>query len=50
MKNCNSSCLKNCYQDKQLLFLVVGFILGILSYVVIEKLLEQNKKDKNNKK
>ena len=33
----------NCYEDKQLIFLIVGFLLGIISYIVVERLLKNNK-------
>ena len=50
MKNCKGPCLPHCYQDKQLIFLVVGFILGILAYIVVERLLNNKKEeDKFNK-
>lgn len=38
--------LNSCYQDKQLIFLVTGFLLGVVSYVVIERLLNNKKEDK----
>ena len=44
MKNNN-----NCYQDKQLIFLLVGFLLGIISYIVIERLINKNIKNKDEK-
>ncbi len=45
MKNCKGPCLPHCYQDKKVLYLVIGFAIGVISYALVERIIV---KPKNN--
>lgn len=32
-------CLPHCYSDERIIYLVIGFILGIIAYVIIDRIL-----------
>lgn len=46
MKNLKGPCLPHCYQDKNVMYLFIGFAIGIISYALVEKIIV---KPKNNK-
>ena len=35
--NCCNPCLPNCASDQRIIYLVIGFILGLISYILIDK-------------
>ena len=32
-------CLPHCYSDERIIYLVIGFILGIIAYTIIDRIL-----------
>lgn len=42
------SCEGPCYKDEKLIYLLIGFILGALSVIVVDKILEKRKKKNTN--
>jgi hypothetical protein len=36
MKNTQGPCLPHCYKDEKLIFLLIGFILGIGAYILAD--------------
>lgn len=50
-KNCIGPCLPHCASDQRVIYLVIGFILGILCYIFIDKIiLKDSNKSENNYK
>lgn len=43
MKNCKGPCLPHCYQDKKVLYLVIGFAIGVISYALVERIIVKPK-------
>ena len=55
MKNsCQGPCLSHCFREEKFIYLVVGFILGVVIYEIINRILDKitdieiKKKIKNN--
>lgn len=48
-KNIQGPCLSHCYKDEKLLYLVVGFILGIIAYAMVERILVKPKDNQERK-
>lgn len=49
MKNnqtCQGACLPHCYNFK-IVYIILGFFIGILSYILIEKIINKYKEDRN---
>ena len=32
-------CLPHCYSDERIIYLVIGFILGIIAYTIVDRIL-----------
>ena len=46
-KSCQGPCLDNCYKDEKLIYLLIGFILGALSVIIVDKILKKNNDKKS---
>jgi uncharacterized membrane-anchored protein YhcB (DUF1043 family) len=48
--NCQGPCLMHCYKEEKFIYLIVGFILGIVIYEIINRIINQMAEiDKKNK-
>ena len=41
MKNCQGPCLSHCFREEKFIYLVVGFILGVVIYEIINRILDK---------
>ena len=41
MKNCLGPCLSHCFREEKFIYLVVGFILGVVIYEIINRILDK---------
>lgn len=48
--NCQGPCLSHCYKEEKFIYLIVGFILGIIIYEIINRILiKMTEIDRKNK-
>ena len=48
--NCQAPCLSHCYKEEKFIYLIVGFILGIIIYEIINRILiKMTEIDRKNK-
>lgn len=45
-KSIQGPCLDHCYKDEKLIYLLIGFILGALSVIIVDKILKKNNENK----
>lgn len=39
--NCQGPCLSHCFKEEKFIYLVVGFILGVVIYEIINRILDK---------
>ena len=42
-------CLPHCYSDERIIYLIIGFILGIIAYAIIDRILIEGEIKKEEK-
>ena len=50
IKKCLGACLEHCYKEKRLYYIFIGFIIGLIIYYIIQKIISCIKDNKKNKK
>lgn len=46
LKKCKGPCLPHCYNDEKVMYLIIGFVIGIISYALVERILVKPKDEK----
>ena len=39
--NCQGPCLSHCFKEEKFIYLVIGFILGVVIYEIINRILDK---------
>ena len=39
--NCQGPCLSHCFKEEKFIYLVIGFILGVVIYEIISRILDK---------
>ena len=48
--NCQGPCLPHCLKEEKFIYLIVGFLIGIIMYEIINRILSQIAEMEKNKK
>ena len=48
--NCQGPCLPHCLKEEKFIYLIIGFLVGIVAYEIINRILSQIAQMEKNKK
>ena len=48
--NCQGPCLPHCLKEEKFIYLIIGFLVGIVAYEIINRILSQIAEMEKNKK
>ena len=48
--NCQGPCMPHCFKEEKFIYLLVGFLIGIVAYEIINRIMAQLAKIEMNKK